>query len=184
MTLVLASASPRRQELIRMVTRDYVVCPAEVDESPAPYQTPSEHALGAAILKAKAVSLQRPELVLGADTVVCLGARVLGKPRNPEDNRRMLTALSGKWHTVLTAVALCREGRVVASDVVATRVKFAQLKDWEIDNLVQSGDGLDKAGGYGIQGEAGKYIAGIDGCYYNVVGLPVAAVAALMGSQL
>lgn len=167
-----------------MVTRDFVVCPAEVDESPGPYQTPAEYALGAAVLKAKTVSLLRPELVLGADTVVCLGARILGKPRNSEENRQMLAALTGKWHTVLTAVALCRNGRVLGTDIVATKVRFSPLGDREIDDLVRSGDGLDKAGGYGIQGEAGKYIAGIDGCYYNVVGLPVAAVAALIGGHI
>lgn len=184
MPLVLASASPRRQELISMVTRDFEVCPADVNEAAKEYETPAEYALGTAIAKALAVSRGRSTPVLGADTVVSLGARVFGKPRDAEDNGHMLATLSGRWHTVLTAVALCRQGMILGSDIVTTRVRFSELQDQDIANLVQSGDGLDKAGGYGIQGEAGKFIAGIDGCYYNVVGLPVAAVATLLGRYI
>ncbi|HOB35078.1 MAG: septum formation protein Maf [Firmicutes bacterium] len=184
MTLVLASASPRRQELIRRVTEDFVVCPADVDEANIPYQTPAEYTLSMAVGKALAVSGKTPHPVLGADTVVCLGARILGKPRDAEENRAMLRALSGRWHTVLTAVALCRQGRILGTEIVATRVRFLPLREQDIEELIQTGDGLDKAGGYGIQGPAGKYIAGIDGCYYNVMGLPVAAVASLLRAHV
>lgn len=180
MGLILASASPRRQALIGMVTEDLEVCPADIHEAAPEYETPAEYALNTATAKALAVSKGRSNPVLGADTVVSLGARIFGKPRDARDNGRMLAELSGRWHTVLTAVALCRQGVVLGTDIVTTRVRFSQLQEQDIDNLVQSGDGLDKAGGYGIQGEAGKYIAGIDGCYYNVVGLPVAAVADLL----
>ncbi len=183
MALVLASASPRRQELIRMVTEDFKVCPADIDEAAKDYETPAEYALSNALAKALSVSKGCSGPVLGADTVVCLGARVLGKPRDAEDNRQMLADLSGRWHTVLTAIALCRQGKVLGADIVATRVRFSDLRTQDINDLVQSGDGLDKAGGYGIQGKAGKYIAGIHGCYYNVVGLPVAAVADLLDRQ-
>lgn len=184
MSLILASASPRRQELICLLTEDFYIRPAVIDESPHKYQTPAEYVQMIAQRKAQSVSGSCMDPVLGADTVVSLGAGILGKPRDPEDNRAMLTALSGRWHAVLTAIVLCREGKVLARDIVTTRVRFLQLTEGQIDGLVQSRDGLDKAGGYGIQAEAGKYVAGIDGCYYNVVGLPVAAVAALLKGHI
>lgn len=183
MSLILASASPRRQELLKLVVPDFGVCPADIDETPGQHQTPSEYALGMAITKALAVSKDFEGLVLGADTVVCLGARILGKPKDKEDNIRMLAELSGRWHTVITAVALTQDDTVLGQDVISTKVLFTNLEHQDIANYVDSLEGLDKAGGYGIQGLAGKYVAGIDGCYYNVVGLPVAAVAKLIGRK-
>ena len=149
-----------------MVTEDFKVCPADIDEAAKDYETPAEYALSNALAKALSVSKGCSGPVLDA-----------------EDNRQMLADLSGRWHTVLTAIALCRQGKVLGADIVATRVRFSDLRTQDINDLVQSGDGLDKAGGYGIQGKAGKYIAGIHGCYYNVVGLPVAAVADLLDRQ-
>jgi len=183
MPLILASASPRRQELIRLLFADVRCYPADVIEEAGRYQTPAEYALSMASRKAQSVSRRFSDPVLGADTVVCLGAKIFGKPAGPAENLAMLRELSGKWHAVLTAIALWEKGVVVAEDVVTTRVLFSPMGEQEIANYVASGEGLDKAGGYGIQGLAGKYIAGIDGCYYNVVGLPVAAVARLFRAR-
>lgn len=182
--MILASASPRRQELLRMLVKEFRVCPADIDETPAKYLTPSEYALSMATQKALAVTRDYSAPVLGADTVVCLGGKILGKPVDIDDNFAMLKSLSGKWHSVLTAVALCHSGEILGWDVVTTRVRFTSMSDQDILSYVEGRDGLDKAGGYGIQGEAGRYIAGIDGCYYNVVGLPVAAVAALISAHI
>jgi len=184
MTLILASSSPRRQELIRFLTDDFEICPASIDEAPGKYQTPSEYALNMANNKAKQVSEQYSALVLGADTVVCLGAKIFGKPVDMDENIAMLTDLAGKWHGVITAITLLKNGIILGSNVVTTRVIFTKMSEYEIVKYVMSKDGLDKAGGYGIQGAAGKYIAGIDGCYYNVVGLPVAAVADLIRGHI
>lgn len=184
MSLILASASPRRQELIRLVTEDFSIFPADIKEIPEKYQTPAQFALSMASAKARHVSNQFSDPVLGADTVVCLGARIFGKPVDAADNHRMLRELSGKWHAVITAAVLSIKGRTLGRVIVTTRVRFNELRDSEIAEYVGSSDGLDKAGGYGIQGAAGKYIAGIDGCYYNVVGLPLAAVADLIRAHI
>lgn len=184
MPIVLASGSPRRQELIRLITDDWLICPADINETQAEYQTPSEYALSMAEGKALFVSRQCSHPVLGADTVVCLGVKTFGKPSDMEENAVFLRELSGKWHTVLTAITLCVEGTIVDSNLVTTRVKFCDLSEQDILQYVKSKDGLDKAGGYGIQGPAAKFIAGIDGCYYNVVGLPVAAVAELIRGHI
>lgn len=184
MSLILASASPRRQELIRLLTDDFRICPASGEKLPGKYQTPAEYALSMAKSKAQQVSAKFRQPVLGADTVVCLGARIFGKPKDVEDNIAMLTDLSGKWHGVITAIVLCKGGKVIGSDIITTRVLFVKMSPQEISSYARRGEGLDKAGGYGIQGMAGKYIAGIDGCYYNVVGLPVAATADLIRGQI
>ncbi len=183
MSIILASASPRRRELIRLLFADVKICPADVNEEAGQYQTPAEYALSMASRKAQFVSRRFSDPVLGADTVVCLGARIFGKPAGPAENIAMLRELSGKWHAVITGIALWEKGVIVAEDVVTTKVLFASMNNQEIADYVHSGEGLDKAGGYGIQGLAGRYIAGIDGCYYNVVGLPVAAVARLFRAQ-
>jgi len=184
MALILASSSPRRQELIGRLTDKFTVCPASIDEAPVKYQTPADYALSMAKGKARQISMHCPDLVLGADTVVCLGAKIFGKPLDMEDNAAMLRELAGRWHGVITGIALYKEGALLGSNLVTTRVRFTQMCALEIADYVASKEGLDKAGGYGIQGKAGKYIAEIDGCYYNVVGLPVAAVAALIGCHI
>jgi septum formation protein len=184
MPIVLASASPRRQELLGLLTDDFRVCPADADETPGAYQTPAEYALAMAVNKAIEVSHGVDDIVLGADTVVCMGAKILGKPVDQAENIAMLASLAGRWHGVITAVALCQDGKLICQDIVTTRVLFSQMQDHEIVNYVNSKDGLDKAGGYGIQGDAGKFVAGIDGCYYNVVGLPVAAVAKILKGHI
>lgn len=178
--LILASASPRRQELIRLITDDFHAVPASISEVPGKYQTPAEYAMRMATAKACQVSHNFCAPVLGADTVVCLGARIYGKPVDINENAAFLRDLSGRWHGVITALALYVDGKFVDSNIVTTRVKFIPMTEKDISGYVSSGDGLDKAGGYGIQGAAGKFIAGIDGCYYNVVGLPLAAAADLI----
>ena len=184
MAIILASASPRRKELLSIITQDFQIIAADVDETPGLYQTPAEYAAATAISKARSISMQWDDIVLGADTVVCLGGRILGKPMDKAENISMLEMLSGKWHAVITAVSLCQGGRVISQELVTTKVLFSQLEYQDIENYVNSQDGLDKAGGYGIQGEAGKFVAGIDGCYYNVVGLPVATVARMLSSHI
>lgn len=183
MPIILASGSPRRRELIRLLFPEAVIYPAQVDEEGKKYQTPAEYALGMASLKARTVSQKFPDPVLGADTVVCLGARIFGKPTSAAANAAMLRELSDRWHAVITGIARWEKGTLLAEEVVTTKVQFLPISEREITAYAASGEGMDKAGGYAIQGLAGKFVAGIEGCYYNVVGLPVAAVARLFGAK-
>lgn len=183
MPLILASASPRRRELIRLLFDDVVICPAAIDETNEGGLGPADYARAVASRKAQVVSQLYSDPVLGADTVVALDGKIFGKPADPAANARMLRELAGKWHEVITAIALWRNGVFAAEDAVVTRVLFTPLSEAEIAEYVASGEGLDKAGGYAIQGLAAKFVAGIDGCYYNVVGLPVSAVAELVKAK-
>lgn len=180
MALILASGSPRRRELIALVDPRVKIVPAHVSEEGGSYLTPAEHALTMASRKARHVSRRYSDFVLGADTIVCLGPRIFGKPSHREENKAMLRELAGRWHEVITGIALWKEDVMIAEDVVLTKVLFTPMTETEIVSYVNTDEGLDKAGGYGIQGLAAKYIARIEGCYYNVVGLPVAAVAKLL----
>jgi septum formation protein len=182
--LILASASPRRRELLALLTKDFKICPASIPEKLYLYQTPGAYALMTASAKAHQVSLEHPEVVLGADTVVCKGAQVFGKPGDVAANIAMLRALAGGWHSVLTGVALYQRGRLLERTLVKTRVLFDSALDDELIAYANSSEGLDKAGGYGIQGMAGKFVAALDGCYYNVVGLPLTATARLLNQNL
>ncbi len=173
--LVLASRSPRRQEILTCAGIPFRVSAAEVDESVLAGESPEEHVTRLARAKAAAVPSHPGEVVLGADTVVVLGNEILGKPENPAEAARMLRKLSGREHRVLTGVCLRREGESCV-DVEVTRVRFATLSEQEIADYVASGEPLDKAGAYAIQGLASKFIEKIQGCYFNVVGLPVALV--------
>jgi septum formation protein len=172
--LVLASASPRRAEILRAVGWPFEVTAAGVDEA----ARGSEYVERLACEKAEAVAEGRASgLVLGADTVVAVGGQVLGKPADAEDARRMLRLLSGRWHDVLTGVALVRAetGEVLVSHEL-TRVRFASLTDDEIDWYVATNESADKAGAYAVQGRAALFIEEIEGDYWNVVGLPVRLV--------
>ncbi|MBI4262764.1 MAG: septum formation protein Maf [Acidobacteria bacterium] len=183
--LVLASASPRRAELLRAAGIDFDVLPADVDESVQPGETPEQHVRRLADVKAQTAAARavgRP--ILAADTVVVLDGAILGKPENDEDARRMLRRLSGRAHQVMTGVCLVSGASpsgppgapaVVRppTDVAVTTVELAALTDAEIDWYVASGETADKAGAYAIQGLASRFIVGIDGSYSNVVGLPV-----------
>jgi septum formation protein len=174
--LVLASASPRRQELLRNAGIPFEVQPADIAENPRPGEAAKECAERLAREKALAIARQRPhDCVLGADTVVVVDGQLLGKPSNAADAARMLRLLSGRQHQVITGVCLVVGGRpVVASET--TLVTVSEITDKEIADYVASGEPMDKAGAYAIQGIASRWIPRIEGDYSNVVGLPVALV--------
>ena len=173
--LVLASQSPRRAEILRQAGIAFTVRVAAIDESPLERERPESYVQRLAEEKALAVECGPGETVLGADTTVVIDGEMLGKPVDAADARRMLGMLSGRRHEVLTGIAV-RRGNKVTRDWAATEVWFATMTDGEIDEYVASGEPMDKAGGYAIQGLASKHIEKIEGCYFNVVGLPVAMV--------
>lgn len=176
--LVLASSSPRRSEILSAVGWPFEAHPAGVDETRRAGEAPEEFVQRLAREKAESVARTRLfGLVLGADTTVVVGGEILEKPRDEEDAHRMLRLLSGRWHEVLTGVALVRaETGRSAVGVERTRVRFAETSEEEIAWHVKTGDVLDKAGAYAVQGRAALFIRGIEGDYWNVVGLPVRLV--------
>ena len=175
MPLVLASRSPRRQEILRQAGFEFTVRAADVDETPLGGERPEDYVRRLAEVKALAVPRHPGEVVLGADTTVVIGGEMLAKPADKADALRMLRLLSGRKHEVLTGICLVRDAGVVL-DWAATAVWFIEMKDREIEEYVASGEPMDKAGGYAIQGLASKFIPKIEGCYFNVVGLPVSLV--------
>jgi septum formation protein len=186
--LVLASASPRRQELLRNAGLEFTVCPADVPEIRLKGELPTDFAVRLAREKARAIynnkfkdsnSTRDGQVVLGADTVVVVDAHVLGKPSDEADAARMLRLLSGRRHEVTTGVCLIGEGFEDARSET-TEVTFNQLSDADIEAYVRSGEPMDKAGAYAIQGIASRWIPRIDGCYFNVVGLPVSLVCRML----
>lgn len=177
--LILASASPRRAELLRAAGINFTVRAADVDETIKPDELPRDYVLRLSREKARAVA-RGDELTLGADTTVVINGQIAGKPVDAEDAKRMLRAMSGRWHEVLTGVTLTRAGKTV-SDIASTRVKFAELSEAEINWYVSTGEPMDKAGAYAIQGHASLFIERIEGSYSNVVGLPVQLVYRLAG---
>ena len=173
-TIVLASASPRRSELLRAAGLPFTIRIANVDETQFPDEAP--HAYVARLSRIKALAVAQPdEIVLGADTTVVIGDETAGKPMDIDDAARMLRLLSGNWHEVLTGVSLVRNGEV-QTEVAVTRVKFAVLSEAEIAWYATSGEPDDKAGAYAIQGLASRFIERIEGSYSNVVGLPIETV--------
>jgi septum formation protein len=173
--LVLASQSPRRAEILRQAGIPFVVRLAPVDETPLPAEAPEDYVRRLAEAKARAVPADPDEIVLGADTTVVVDHRILAKPDDAADARRMLALLSGRRHEVMTGICL-RRGEEQISDHAVTAVWFAPMSAEEIDEYVASGEPMDKAGAYAVQGAASKFIPRIEGCYYNVMGLPVALV--------
>ena len=174
--LVLASRSPRRSRLLEDAGIPFVVRPAAtVDESLHRHERPENYVTRVAEAKAQAVEADRNEIILGADTTVVIGGHILGKPAGREDAVRMLEMLSGRRHEVLTGICLRFRGQVLR-DWAVTSVWFAELSLQEIEEYAASGEPLDKAGAYAIQGLASKFIEKIDGDYSNVVGLPVSMV--------
>ena len=178
--LVLASASPRRQELLRNAGIAFEVQPADIVEDPLPGETAKVCAERLARDKALAIAHKRPgDIVLGADTVVVVDAQILGKPTDAADAARMLRLLSGRTHQVITGVCLVSDGRtLVASET--TSVTMREMSEKEIADYVATGEPMDKAGAYAIQGIASRWIPRIEGDYSNVVGLPVARVWRMM----
>lgn len=179
--LILASASPRRAELLKSAGIVHIIQPADIDESRLGEEAPESYAARLSSEKALAVAQTHgePKIVLGADTVVVIGAEVVGKPVDASDARRMLQMLSGNWHEVLTGVTIVA-GESVRSEVARTRVRFGEMSAQEIDWYISTGEPFDKAGGYAIQGLASRFVEEIDGSYSNVVGLPILTVYRLL----
>jgi septum formation protein len=174
--LILASQSPRRKELLERAGITFKVEVAGIPEAPGPGESAENYVRRLSRQKAEAVT---GDPVLGADTVVVVDGAILEKPADGEDARRMLKILSGRAHVVLTGVCL-RQGDRMFSEVCETSVHFAQLSEMELEEYVASGEPMDKAGAYGIQGLASRFIHRIEGDYLNVVGLPVAVVYRLL----
>ena len=196
-TLVLASASPRRRELLTQAGFVFSVHPAHIPEDPLPGEDPIAYVTRLAREKAQGVyrelSARSSEsgddgtgqslVVLGADTTVTLDGHILGKPEDAADATRMLRMLSGRTHRVVTGVAVATTERVeLAAEVTA--VRFLSLSDDEIAAYVAGGEPMDKAGAYAIQGRAAKWIPRVEGCYFNVVGLPLALVGTMLETAL
>ena len=181
MRLILASASPRRAEILHSAGLSFTVISSAVDETPVPGESPVEMVQRLALAKAELVAARAvgPAIVIGADTTVVLDGAILGKPRTTEDARQMLEKLSGRTHSVVTGVALIRLPDIERREFhETTQVQFAALDQEEIIRYLASGEAFDKAGAYAIQGRAGRYIPRIQGCYYNVVGLPLSRLCA------
>ena len=178
--LILASKSPRREELIARLGIKYAICPGNADETLTSVLPPDETVKVLSRRKAEAVFATHPDdLVLGVDTVVYCDGTILGKPATQAVAKEMLRSLSGKTHTVYSGFTLLSKEKCY-SEAVATEVTFAPLSDAEIARYVASGDSMDKAGAYGIQGQAGLFVEKIHGDYNSVVGLPLAAVYAAL----
>ena len=180
--IVLASASPRRSELLESAGISFSVVPADIAEEALPGESPTAHVLRLAEGKALAVAgSAEGDYFIGADTVVVCDGEIMGKPADAADARRMLTALSGKAHEVITGFAVYerKQDRLV-SDAVSTRVIFKPLTVEEIDAYIATGCPFDKAGAYAIQGGAAYMVRGIEGSYTNVVGLPLCEVVEVL----
>jgi septum formation protein len=178
--IVLASASPRRRELLAMLGIPFRVAVPDVDETPRASELPEAYVTRLAREKARAVAAREPRaVVLAADTTVVLRGRMFGKPATPEEAAAMLRRLQGRRHQVLTAVAVARDGRVEHA-LDATDVTFRRASDEEIASYVATGEPLDKAGGYAIQGKGAALVEGIRGDFFGVMGLPLRLALALL----
>jgi septum formation protein len=183
--LVLASASPRRRELLAQAGFAFEVVPSDVPEIPQAGETPEAFAQRVAREKALEIAARRPDAyVLGADTIVVVGDLLLGKPVDADDARRMLRLLSGRTHRVLTAVALVEPRTAPQEVVVETEVEFRALTTEDIDAYLRSGEPFDKAGAYAVQGVGGKFVARVCGSLSNVIGLPMETVTELLRRRL
>ena len=174
--LILASASPRRHEILLAAEIPHVIQAANILEVRSPGEVPLAFVERMAREKAHAVPLRNPaDIILAADTVVIIEDELFGKPVDDQDVARMLRLLSGRTHQVTTAICLRTENRII-TDACTTAVEFLKLTEEEIQDYTQSGEGKDKAGAYGIQGRGGRFVRRIAGCYHNVVGLPLSLV--------
>ncbi|WP_040825380.1 Maf family protein [Thermanaerovibrio velox] len=180
MRLILASGSPRRRELLAALGWNFQVVVSQVDESPLPGESPEDMVLRLSLAKARDVALRAPDaLVIGADTVVELDGQIFGKPNGRDEGLRMLMALQGRTHRVHTGVSLVLGDRSV-SGVETTRVLFRPLSAEDAACYINTGEGDDKAGSYAIQGKGAMLVESIEGCYFNVVGLPVLRLSRLL----
>lgn len=182
--LVLASSSPRREEILKKLKLKFTIVPSKINEDDFEYEDPVKLVRTLAEKKAKSVSdLVEDALVIAADTVVVFNDHILGKPKNKFDARKMLKMLSSKEHQVITAVAVVNsQNKKTYVDNSITDVKMINLSDSEIDNYIETGEPLDKAGSYAIQGFGGLFIEEIKGSYHSVVGLPIHQLAKLLNN--
>lgn len=180
-SIVLASGSPRRAELLTTAGFTFTIRIADVDESVLAGEAPHDYVARLSRTKAKTVA-QSGEIVLGADTTVVIGNEIAGKPVDIADAKRMLNLLSGNWHEVLTGVSLVKNENI-QTEVAVTRVKFAAMTDAEIAWYASSDEPHDKAGAYAIQGLAARFIERIEGSYSNVVGLPIETVYRMLKAE-
>lgn len=180
--VVLASSSPRRRDLLDLIGISHDVRPADVDESIQPGESPSEYAERLAREKAEAIAGDGTDIVIGADTVVVIDGRVLGKPVNDQQAEAMLESLGGRTHTVVTAVAVVVDGRT-SSGVEEVVVTFRRLTADEITSYVATGEPMDKAGAYGIQGFGATIVERIEGDYFAVMGLPLVRLVRLLAER-
>ncbi len=182
--LILASGSPRRSEILTSVGWEFEKIVADIDESEIEGESPENYVQRLAREKAEVVAANNPNrIVLGADTTVVINQQIIGKPTDLDDAQRMLRLLSGNWHEVLTGVAIVKNGETRVG-IRSTKVKFAELSDTEVEYLVMFGEPLDKAGAYAVQAQAALFIEGIEGDYWNVVGLPISLVYQLMDEKI
>jgi septum formation protein len=178
--VILASASPRRRELLTLIGIAHTVVPADVDESLHPDEAPAVYAERLARAKASAIPMSdATSITIGSDTIVVIDDRVLGKPRDRRDATEMLRTLSGRTHTVYTAVAV-RRGEHLVSGVEHVAVTFRALDDATIESYIATGEPMDKAGAYGIQGYGATIVERIDGDYFAVMGMPLGRLVDLM----
>jgi septum formation protein len=178
--LILASGSPRRSEILTSVGWEFTKIVPDIDETELADENPADYVQRLAKEKAEEIAVNHPDsIVLGADTTVVIDNQIIGKPINLDDAKRMLKLLSGRTHEVLTGVAIVKNGTTRVG-LQTTKVKFAELDEKQIEFLVAFGSPLDKAGGYAVQAQAALFIEGIEGDYWNVVGLPISLVYRLM----
>ena len=175
MNLILASQSPRRRELLGLTGLDFIVRVADIDETMDPAQAPCDEVARVSRMKALAVSREPGDVVIAADTIVVCEGKVLGKPKDEEDAFRILSLLSGRHHEVMTGMTVLRGGEIITHTEI-TRIHFRDLLPDEIRAYIASGEPMDKAGAYGIQGGAALFCTHMVGDYYNVMGLPVCAL--------
>ncbi len=183
---ILASNSPRRRELLSMIGMDFEVIVSDCDESTVSALTPDKLVRELALLKATAVASTLDGthncIVIGADTVVCDGERILGKPQSEADAKATVLSLSGREHSVWTGIALVSSGKCV-TDAVETKVVFGDISEAEADFYVSTKEPMDKAGSYAVQGVGGFFVKELHGDYYNVVGLPIARLRELLEKE-
>ena len=181
MNLILASQSPRRRELLGLTGLDFMVRVADIDETMDPGKAPFDEVARVSRLKALAVSREPEDVVIAADTIVVCEGQVLGKPRDEEDAFRILSLLSGRHHEVMTGMTVLR-GEEIVTHTEVTKIHFRKLHPKEVRAYIASGEPMDKAGAYGIQGGAALFADQMEGDYYNVMGLPVCRLAMILRS--
>lgn len=178
--LILASKSPRRKELLSLITTDFDIIPAEGEENADPALSPDKFVQVLSAAKAEEIAALHPyDIVIGADTVVSVNGEILGKPKDKADAFRMLSLISGTEHSVLTGVTVIKNGKT-CSFTEETKVRFFPLDEFEIERYIATGEPFDKAGAYGIQDLGALLVEGISGDYYNVMGLPVGRLYRLL----